>query len=691
MSMKVIFPMAGLGSRFGYEFKPFIKATEDTFIETAKKSFDELRKPNYIFTFRNSQEARYSVVKKLKSMFPNDDIQCYQIEDSDGPLQTLQSTVMGMNLSGPSFVCDCDHRVDISPILEKYEEIKSKHKDFVIIPTWSIKPSEYGKWGKVRLDASGSIDGFCEKEYLASKEGVVKGMIGCYLFSNIAKVLEYTNKMENVSDMLKMMLSEGYTLITVDIKTVDFFGDPEALKEYRFKRAKKHTLFIDIDGTLLHQTTRELLPGTLEKLHEWKEQGHQIILTSACPMNRQLDTHSLLFKYNIPFDAFIGDLTPGPRIVINDKKPYIPYYAMADGIMLDRDTGISQVVLPVEAPVILKEFSGASFAKVYLVEDERKNKFVRKYISKSDKSLTIHVDKLKRQLEDMKRFNFMHKDIVPKILGSYESPNEFYYDLEYLENYQTLSSFDDDTVIAVVSSVLKVLTDDVYSCHKNIKCKTTWMNEYLSSKIYPKFQCISGSHYHLIFDTVKINGKTYPPIDQLLTNLEKHFQVLSPVQECPIHGDFTLENIMYNPDTHDFRLIDNEGSRYFDAREMDIGKLFQSLVCEYSSWKESCEEIVDIIDDFHYKVPECYLNIQAKKPEIILKSFTNNTDLWFLKGLFFMTTYFIRMMPFMKKKSEKHLVFTLLLCRVCLCYVLQNINLTSGYYPKSRSVERWHV
>ena len=692
MSFQVIFPMAGLGSRFGYEFKPFIKATEDTFIELAKKSFDRLdpQRREFVFTFRRSQEKDHDVTATLLGMFPNDKVRCFQIDGSDGPFQTLQQTIAGLDLSGPTFVCDCDHRIDIKPLLKKYEEVKNEHGNFVIIPTWNIDEAEYASWGKVRIDDEGTIDAFCEKEFLDEPANrTVKGMIGCYMFSDISKVMQYANGFQNISDVLKVMLVEGYRLYAVDIETADFFGVPETLQAYRFKRAKKYTLFIDIDGTLIHQTTRELLPGTSEKLHEWSEQGHRIVLTTAVPSDRSQEIKTLLTKYDIPHDVFVDGLTPGPRMVINDKKPYLPYYCMAGGIELERNSGIGNVRLPLESPVIVKRFSGASFATVYLVRGEDGTRFIRKHISKIDASLDVHVDKLKRQLEDMKRFDFMCEGIVPKILGSYESQNEFYYDLEYLERYKTLSSFDETTIGNVLHKIFETLNENVYSFERSVDDKVEWMKSYLLTKVYPKFMCVPKAYKHLIFDAVRINDRVYPSLQDLVGDVESYSYFLSPDVVCPIHGDLTLENILYDADADDFKLIDNEGSRYYDAIELDIGKVFQSVVSRYAEWKDDCEQAVDILGKHEYRVQESFLDldISAKKSLVtFLRSLERTTHkengknaeydgqkMWSLKGVFFMTHHLIRMLPYMLKKSSKHFVFTLLLCRVYLTYVLENI------------------
>jgi thiamine kinase-like enzyme len=375
-----------------------------------------------------------------------------------------------------------------------------------------------------------------------------------------------------------------------------------------------------------------------------------------------------LTRYKIPFDGIIGDLSSGPRIIINDRKPYLPFYCMADGVSIERDSGIHSINLPQECPVIVQELNGASFAKVYLVQKEDGSRFVRKYIPKGEKAMDIHVEKLKRQLEDMKRFEFMYAGIVPRILGSHESSNEFYYDIEYLENHRTLSTFNDGTVSTIITRILGVMIENIYCFKRKIRDPCKWLNDFLSSKIYPKLELVPDEYKHLIYDTIKINGLNYGSVDNMIYAITKDYSsVLAPKYECPIHGDFTLENIMYDSENDDFKLIDNEGSRYYDAVEMDVGKLFQSVVCKYSSWKDGCDDMVDILSLNEYIIDDSYLLDESRMTDSIIRSFDGE---WLLKGLFYMTTYFIRMMPFMINKSEKHFVFTILLCRIHLNNVI---------------------
>lgn len=669
MNISVIFPIAGLGSRFGYTFKPFLKATDYTFIELAKKPFDILQtkgyQVKYYFIYRGSQDKKYNVTERLKELFPNDDITGLIIGDTDGPLQTLQQAISKYNLRGVSFVCDCDHAINIQPILDKIDMIADVD---VIIPTWTIEEKDYDHYGKVKLDPNFHIVDFCEKEYMQNDHGIVKGLIGCYLFQKIEMIMEYP-AFENISSMLKQMHSEHKRMTTVSILEADFFGTPKTLQEFRFKRAQTFSIFIDVDGTLIHQTTKKLLPGTLDKLHYWKSQGHRIILTTATDMNHRNKLLHTLKEYQIPYDDLLLGLPPGPRFVINDRKPYIPYYCMAEGFVIDRDHGIGDIELPKNSPLIVKQLKGASFAQVYLVEDTLNHRlFVRKYIAKTN-DLLIHADILKRQCEDMKRLYFYKKGICPRIIYEYDSPSEYYYDMEYLEGYETLSHFDNHTISSILPTILEDLQTHVY-CYNKIMSKEEqipWLQDYLDEKVYPKFKIIEDLHpelQHLLhLETITINQRKYSSIQSYLQQilLDKY----TPSYISPIHGDLTLENILYNPDTKDYKLIDPSGSRYMDASEMDIAKLFQSLVCDYSSW----DHTMDLIkyNDSCYSIRKEFLENSYDKVKHLYDK------VLYQKGIFYMCTYFIRMVPFMfHNKSMDHAIFILLLTIYHLDTIVHN-------------------
>lgn len=664
----ILFPMAGEGSRFGYCFKPLLKATEETFIELAAKPFEKLRlygyEPHYVFIYRQAQEEQYKVSTKLATLFHNKEYQCILIDSSDGPLQTVQKAIGA--LEGPAFVCDCDHSIDIQPMIENLE----LHLSTVdaILPTWNIRPEEYFSWGKVKVNTSHEIIDFCEKETLpCSKNESLKGLIGCYCFSNIALLKNYPSY-PDFSSVFKVMLKDRVKLMTVPINKADFFGTPKQLEAFRFSRTKQYTLFLDIDGVLIHQENKQLLFGTLEKIQQWKKEGHRIVLTTASPL-------SLCKKWisQIPHDHLITDLTPGPRILINDHKPYLPYYQMADGIILERNQGIHPLDLTsYEPPLIVSEFKGASFARIFLVE-QKGREFVRKFIPKSAEN-TIHLESLKRQYEDLKRWKYICPSLTPTVERDFETHSHYYYDMEHLKGYETLSQHPDP--YPQVEKLLQTLFKEVYAYQKPLERPTAWLEDYLQTKIFPKFDSLpslSPSIEALIHHRgIYINSVFYPSLPELFNAIP--LEKMAPIGTCPIHGDLTLENIMFHPETGDIKVIDHAGSRYMDAIELDLAKLFQSLICNYHQWKDYSFKVI-VLSSNHYTIPEVFTQFKSKYNELqsILALYDPNVKGVFLKGLYYMSSYFVRMVPFMYAQSEDQALFILLLAHIHLTYVMDEL------------------
>jgi hypothetical protein len=113
---------------------------------------------------------------------------------------------------------------------------------------------------------------------------------------------------------------------------------------------KKNTIFCDIDGTLFkyrkfesYKTSEaEVLEGVVEKINEWIENGHMIILTTARPEELREHTIYELNKNNIQYDRLIMGIERGPRFLINDMDPN-KTGERAMGINLLRDRGLGSI------------------------------------------------------------------------------------------------------------------------------------------------------------------------------------------------------------------------------------------------------------------------------------------------------------------------------------------------------------
>lgn len=109
---------------------------------------------------------------------------------------------------------------------------------------------------------------------------------------------------------------------------------------------KFNTIFCDIDGSIFKyrkfekytEEKPEVLPMAREKLAEWKQAGHMIILTTARPEYLREHTVKELTESDIVYDRLIMEIERGPRFLINDMDPDKPG-KRATGINLMRDQG----------------------------------------------------------------------------------------------------------------------------------------------------------------------------------------------------------------------------------------------------------------------------------------------------------------------------------------------------------------
>ena len=87
----------------------------------------------------------------------------------------------------------------------------------------------------------------------------------------------------------------------------------------------KGTLFIDLDGTILHTETEEPLPYAVEKINKAYDEGYIIILTTFRGVNWKIfspyslqNTEKTLKIIGLKWHKIIWD-SPSPRI-INDES-----------------------------------------------------------------------------------------------------------------------------------------------------------------------------------------------------------------------------------------------------------------------------------------------------------------------------------------------------------------------------------
>ena len=669
MKTTVIIPMAGQGSRFDYKFKPFLKIGNETFIERTVSSFranlESIDK--FVFVYLKQQESEHNVSHRLNQMFTDIKIQTVVLEEpTKGPAETLMKSVVG-EVSGSCVICDCDHWLGLGSFFDKVRDLKFD----CIVPTWKIEGQDIKSWSVVSVDGD-TITGIAEKS-LPDTNGAFMGVVGCIYFSKLPRI---TKNHTYISDVIREYIQNEKSIVSVELKDVEFFGDPARLETAINNRELKKggTVFCDIDGTILEHEDNPSYDGNVkkktlqgyEKLAVWKDGGYKIILTTARPEEQRKDLENLLLSKNVAYDQIIMDLPSSERHLINDRKPSFPMKQMAIAHEIERNTGLKEVDLDVKNVEIISRFKGGSMADTFLIKKDNKA-FVRKIVSKKS-NLSLGYLKLKKQYQELNKMNYLDSTLFPNVIGESENSYEYFYDMEYLSGFQSLSNYQSKNQLTSLKLLFPKLQKAFYNNRtREYSDGNTWLMEHLSNKIYSKFNIMPPELTHIInCDTVHLNGQK---INGLVSNLNKIvndesiMRIYSPAGLSMIHGDLTFENILYKPHK-EVKLIDMDGANVIDAAELDLGKMFQSLVGKYESWSNESEQFLTIDSknnyqlDLDFTVDDNLMNLCISSWSKILNEAGQRV---YKKALFYMGLHFIRMIPFrLSMKPQQYLTPLLL-------------------------------
>ncbi len=111
------------------------------------------------------------------------------------------------------------------------------------------------------------------------------------------------------------------------------------------------TIFSDIDGTLIEQVRFEdlnpnvanVLPGVAEKMNEWYEAGHYIVLTTARPENLREVTKQQMETAGIRYHQLVMGIGREERILINNNSKGEPDNHRALAVPVARDGGFANL------------------------------------------------------------------------------------------------------------------------------------------------------------------------------------------------------------------------------------------------------------------------------------------------------------------------------------------------------------
>jgi len=335
--MKIVIPMAGLGSRFksvGVDTpKPLISVNGKTLIEHTVESLGI--DGEYIFITRKYENSKYNdnLSSILKKLFPNS-IEIMLEKNQLGAADAALYAKEYINNDEELIITNCDQRLEWKA--ENFIKfIKDTNCDGAVV----LFKSNEDKNSYAKLSGSRVIE-IAEKKVISENAlfGVHYWKKGSDFVWTAEKLLvEYKEK-----NLKECYIAETYAylleqkeILGYHLKNNEFhiLGTPEDIDIYNAKikeyyTEKPKTIFCDVDGTIVKHAHKfshlgieeaKVLEGVIDKFNEWDSKGHTIVLTTARKESARSMTESQLSSLGLCWDYLIMGVTSGERVLINDK------------------------------------------------------------------------------------------------------------------------------------------------------------------------------------------------------------------------------------------------------------------------------------------------------------------------------------------------------------------------------------
>jgi NDP-sugar pyrophosphorylase family protein len=227
--MKVVMPIAGLGSRFSKigitTPKPLILVKNKRMIEWALKSIPFAKSEDYIFIIRKEQVEQFQLDKELKYLLGNN-IKIIVIDEvTDGAARTVLKVKELINNDEPLIITDCDHFFINTEYTEKIKDTNITG----IIPVF--KTNRDPKWSFTKFNEDGKVSDVKEKVPISDYAN-----IGAYFFRHgkdfvwaAEKMIEKNLKVNGefyVAPVYRQLLERGDNIHATICDTVFGLGTP---------------------------------------------------------------------------------------------------------------------------------------------------------------------------------------------------------------------------------------------------------------------------------------------------------------------------------------------------------------------------------------------------------------------------------------------------------------------------------
>lgn len=295
----------------------------------------------------------------------------------------------------------------------------------------------------------------------------------------------------------------------------------------------------------------------------------------------------------------------------------------------------------------ITQLKGGSLSSTAL-HDDGQTKFIRKSINTTDNREYGYV-RWYSQLKKLQRF--ASTGLFPKVLRVGTTDNGAYFDIEYLDGYRDIKNILSGE--ALDADYIERINEAVwYSFSKLHHDSYTPLSG--SAKLYFKEEVVQKLSDALKFEqfaqfyeqnTYEYNGQITHGIQNYLNELKNFFDETQFLIEENIHGNPTLENMMYSFEENKVKFVDPYEESCIDSRLLDYSQVLQCSRSHYGFINDREVTVDGTTLSFHGDIPGNF-----KMFNRMFEAKIDPKDRMLIDVL--EATQFIRMLPFKLAAGE---------------------------------------
>jgi len=291
-------------------------------------------------------ECRNSLLKQFEENFPGKVVRFVELnEKTNSQSETVFECLRQLNITGSFYVKDSDNSfVDTPSVLNGIAYAKLREHNL----------KNLGNKSYISFFDKEQVSHIVEKQINSSNF-----CIGGYSFESALEFQHYYNQIKHLEKDGEIYISHVIHKMLLDKKSFKGiyskeFNDWGTLEDWNAYKNKHLTLFVDIDGTLIENTSEILAPkwgsgkaltNNINVINKLFNTGKcQIILTTARKVNYKNSTIDELRIKQINYHQIIFDLFHCKRVIINDFSDTNPYPSCVS-INLERDSDCLEKIL----------------------------------------------------------------------------------------------------------------------------------------------------------------------------------------------------------------------------------------------------------------------------------------------------------------------------------------------------------